>query len=120
MKLMKIIVRLMLEDVISEQFEIERDTHLSAQVRTSNEGRPYACTVLNVYAKGDKDTRVFFDWDTVDGFFCGISIGYTYERVPVENISMFTPEDYDDEDTIRITVHSKSDFDRIKNYLSII
>jgi hypothetical protein len=33
---------------------------------------------------------------------------------------MFTPEDYDDEDTIRVTVHSKSDFERIKNYLSII
>ncbi|MEO0132462.1 MAG: hypothetical protein ABIK73_06000 [candidate division WOR-3 bacterium] len=120
MKLMRIVVRLMLENATSELFETERNVYLSADVRTSNDERPYACIVLNVYAKGDNDTRVFFDWDTVEGFFCGISIGYTYERIPIENISMFTPEDYDDENVVRITVNNRNDFERIKNYLSII
>jgi hypothetical protein len=119
MKLMRIVVRLMLENATSELYETERNVYLSSQVNFNKE-HPYACTVINVYAKGDNETYVFFDWDMDDGFTCGISIGFTYERVPIENISMFTPEVYDDENTIRITVYDKNDFDRIKNYLSII
>lgn len=117
MKTLKVIIRLMINDVIKKQIELERKTLLYTQVNYGVEAYNYACSVLYVYASNDINNYVSFDYDAVDGFTFRVNFGDAYESIKVSSITVFTPESPYDNEAI-ITLYDESEFNTVEYYVN--